>query len=79
LDLVWHTLRDDRAQPVRWCPGPPARTLHVLDLTHWNDAPDRTREDVLELLRASAAAVGAQQDRCRAEQAALAPSLVEHR
>ncbi|MGY2701539.1 DUF6197 family protein [Nocardioides sp. HB32] len=79
LDLLWHTLKEVRDQPVRWCPGPPARTLHVLDLTHWNDAPDRTREDVLELLRASVTAVGAQQDRCRAEQATLAPALGERR
>ena len=37
LDLIWHSLREDAEQPVRWCPGPPIRTLHVLDLTHWNE------------------------------------------
>ena len=74
LDLVWHSLREDSGQRVRWCPGPPARMLHVVDLTHWNDAPERTRDDVVELLRSSAATADAQRDRCRSEQAALAGS-----
>jgi hypothetical protein len=72
LDLVWHTLREDDGQPVRWCPGPPARMMHVLDLTHWNDAPDRTRADVVGLLRSSAATVEAQRGRCLSEQGVLA-------
>lgn len=72
LDLVWHSLRDDAAQPVRWCPGPPVRGMHVLDLTHWNDAPDRTRGDVVELLLSSVATADAQRERCRSEQAVLA-------
>ena len=75
LDLVWHSLREDAGQPVRWCPGPPARMIHVLDLTHWNDAPDRTRGDVVGLLRSSAAAADVQRERCRSEQAVLAESL----
>ena len=75
LDLVWHSLREDAGQPVRWCPGPPARMMHVLDLTHWNDAPDRTRGDVVGLLRSSAAAADVQRERCRSEQAVLAESL----
>ena len=74
LDLVWHSLREDAGQPVRWCPGPPARMMHVLDLTHWNDAPDRTRGDVVGLLRSSAAAADVQRERCRSEQAVLAES-----
>src|SRR5215207_9251285 len=69
LDLVWHSLREDAGQPVRWCPGPPARMMHVLDLTHWNDAPDRTSGDVVGLLRSSAAAADVQRERCRSEQA----------
>ncbi len=72
LDLIWHSLRDDAAQPVRWCPGPPIRAMHVLDLTHWNDAPDRTRGDVVELLLSSVATADAQRERCRSEQAVLA-------
>ena len=75
LDLMWHCLHEDAGQPVRWCPGPPVRTMHVLDLTHWNDAPDRTRGDVVELLRSSMATADAQQERCRSEQAALAGSF----
>ena len=72
LDLIWHSLREDAGQPVRWCPGPPVRTMHVLDLTHWNDAPGRTRHEVLELLRSSTATADAQQQRCRCEQTMLA-------
>jgi hypothetical protein len=75
LDLVWHTLREDSGQSVRWCPGPPVRMIHVLDLTHWNDAPDRTRGDVVQLLESSVVTADAQQERCRAEQAALAASF----
>ena len=71
LDLVWHSLREDAGQRVRWCPGPPVRMIHVLDLTHWNDAPDRTRGDVVGLLRSSAATVEAQRERCRTERAVL--------
>ena len=51
LDLTWHALREDPSQPVRWCPGPAVRTMHVLELTFWNDAPERTRTDVLNLLQ----------------------------
>jgi hypothetical protein len=75
LDLVWHSLREDAGQPVRWCPGPPTRMMHVLDLTHWNDAPDRTRGDVVGLLQSSVRTADAQRERCRSEQAVLAESL----
>ena len=74
LDLIWHSLREDAAQPVRWCPGPPMRTMHVLDLTYWNDAPGRTRGDVVGLLRSSMASAEAQRERCRSELLALAAS-----
>ena len=77
LDLVWHSLREDAGHPVRWCPGPPARMMHVLDLTHWNDAPDRTRGDVVELLRSSVATADAQRERCRSEQSELAGSFAQ--
>lgn len=72
LDLVWHSLREDAGHQVHWCPGPPVRAIHVLDLTHWNDAPDRTRGDVVELLLSSVATTDAQRERCRSEQAVLA-------
>jgi hypothetical protein len=71
LDLVWHTLREDAGQPVHWCPGPPVRMMHVLELTHWNDAPDRTRGQVVRLLQSSMATADAQRERCRSERAAL--------
>ena len=72
LDVVGHTLREDPARPVAWCPGPRVRTLGVLELTHWNDAPRRAQHEVVELLESSRHTVARQQDRCRTEQAALA-------
>ena len=71
LDLTWHVLREDPAQPVRWCPGPRVRTMHVLELTHWNDAPERTRTDVLNLLQRAQDAASLQRHRCLAERAVL--------
>ena len=71
LDLLWHTLREDPSQPVRWCPGPQARTLQVLELTFWNDAPGRTPQEVATLLRAASATAAAEADRCRSERSML--------
>lgn len=48
------------------------RTLQVLDLTHWNDAPRRTRDDVVDLLTAAQGTVALERDRCLHEQRALA-------
>jgi hypothetical protein len=72
LDLTWHALREDPARPVRWCPGPRMRMLHVRDLTHWNDAPGRTREDVVNLLRAGQDTADLQRHAYRAQQRVLA-------
>ena len=72
LDVLGHTLREDPHQPVQWCPGPRVRMLGVLELTHWNDAPGRTQQEVVGLLEAGRRTVDAQRDRCRVEQAALA-------
>ena len=74
LDLTWHALREDAAQQVRWCPGQPVRTMHVLELTYWNDAPERTRTDVLNLLQTARDTADVQLQRCRAEQDVLATS-----
>jgi hypothetical protein len=74
LDLTWHALREDPSQPVRWCPGPRVRSMHVLELTYWNDAPERTRTDVLRLLRSAQMTAEVQLHRCRAEQAVLTAS-----
>ena len=72
LDAVGHTLLEDPARPVQWCPGPRMRMLGVLELTHWNDAPDRTQGQVVELLEASRRTVEVHRERCLFEQAALA-------
>jgi hypothetical protein len=71
LDLTWHTLREDPDRPVAWSPAPQVRTMHVLDLTHWNDAAARTQDDVVQLLTAAQGTVGTEQERCRVEQGAL--------
>ena len=66
LDLAWHALREDPGRPVRWCPGPCVRTMHVLELTYWNDAPGRTQEQVVDLLQAARRTADVQRDVCRA-------------
>jgi hypothetical protein len=71
LDLTWHTLREEPGRAVAWSPAPPVRTMHVLDLTHWNDAPRRTRGEVVGLLAAAQGTVAVERDRCLDEQAAL--------
>ena len=67
LDLTWHALRQGPEQPVRWCPGPDVRMLQLLDLTHWNDAPGRRQDEVVDLLVAAQRSTAAQADLCRAE------------
>ena len=71
LDLTWHTLREDCGRAVAWNPAPPVRTLQVLDLTHWNDAPRRTRDEVVGLLTAARTTVAVERNRCLDEQVAL--------
>jgi hypothetical protein len=53
LDLTWHALRDDPEPPAVLCPSPPVRSMRLLDLTRWNDAPGRTRTDITNLLRSA--------------------------
>ena len=53
LDLTWHALRDDPEPPAVLCPSPPVRSLRLLDLTRWNDAPGRSSTAVLDLLGAT--------------------------
>ncbi|QWZ08723.1 hypothetical protein KRR39_02375 [Nocardioides panacis] len=74
LDLVWHALREDPGRPVRWCPGPCTRTMHVLEMTFWNDSPGRTQGEVVDLLRAARQTADVQRDLCRSEQADLVGS-----
>jgi hypothetical protein len=72
LDLLWHTLREGPDRPVRWCPDPHTRALRVRDLTRWNDAPTRTRGDVLALLLAAQQTANVERGRYRAAQLDLA-------
>lgn len=65
LDLTWHTLHEDAATPVRWCPAPPVRAAHVRDLTRWNDHPRRTAADVLGLLSRAVLNAETQSALCR--------------
>jgi hypothetical protein len=71
LDLTWHVLREEPDRPVRWCPGPRVRMMAVLDLTYWNDAPTRGKQEVVGLLVAAQHAATAQQARCRVERREL--------
>jgi hypothetical protein len=65
LDLVWHARHDDLVD-VGWVPPPEVRLARVRDLTHWNDAPERTLEDVLALLEAADRCATAEMERLRA-------------
>lgn len=78
LVLTWHVLRESDDRPVRWSPGPNLRMMTVLDLTHWNDAPERTQDEVVGLLVAAQHTAASQQEACRAERLELsaAPAVV---
>lgn len=71
LDLTRHTLREAPHRPVHWCPGPAMRTMGVLELTHWNDAPERTQGQVVDLLRAAQRTVDVERNMCRNREAQL--------
>ena len=72
LDLTWHALHGDPDRPVRWCPAPAVRTLHVRELTRWNDDAHRTADDVRGLLARADRLAGVEIHRTRRERAALA-------
>jgi hypothetical protein len=72
LDLTWHTLREESDRRVDLTPSPPVRRMRLLDLTHWNDAADRTGAEVRGLLVAAQRTVDLQRDLCRADHAAVA-------
>ncbi len=74
LDLLWHTLRENPTQPVRWCPGPQVRQVMLRQLTRWNDDPRRTRQEVHDLLVAAQHTAGVQREMCLAQRGALAGS-----
>lgn len=71
LDLTWHVLREDLGRAVHWTPAPHTRMIRVLDLTHWNDAPERTQREVTDLLRAARRAAGDQRRQCLAERSTV--------
>jgi hypothetical protein len=75
LDLTRHTLREDSDRPVQWCPGPRMRMLGVLELTRWNDAPGRTRDQVVDLIQAAQRTVDVQREMCLGTQAELAAAV----
>jgi len=72
LDLLSHSLNEAPDEPVRWCPGPRVRMMGVLQLTHWNDAPERTRGEVLGLFERGRRTAEGQRALCSAERMALA-------
>jgi hypothetical protein len=74
LDLTWHALREDEDRPVAWSRAPQVRTLQVLDLTHWNDAPQRTQGEVVDLLGSARRTAISERDRRRAERTELVSS-----
>ncbi len=65
LELTRHVLSEPE-RPVRWCPGPGLRAMTVLELTYWNDAPDRTQDEVVGLLATAGHSAATQRDSCRA-------------
>lgn len=71
LELTRHVLREEPDRPVRWTPGPTLRVMTVLELTHWNDAHERTQDEVVGLLAAAQHSAAAQRQSRRAEQAVL--------
>lgn len=71
FDLVRHTLSHDPDSLVRWCPGPRVRAMGILQLTHWNDAPERTQGEVIDLLLAARRTVDAQRSMCHARRVEL--------
>jgi hypothetical protein len=54
IDTLWDTLRERTGRwgmhPAAEATHPAARAARVRDLAHWNDEPQRTREDVLNLV-----------------------------
>ena len=54
LEALWDSLQQARGlgcrEELSRVSPPAVRAARVRDLTRWNDHPDRTREDVLELL-----------------------------
>ena len=54
VDTLWDTLAEQSGRwgmpPAGQAPHPAARAARVRDLAQWNDEPQRTRQEVLELI-----------------------------
>jgi len=74
LDLTWSTLYGMAGDSLAWCPPPAVRFSHLRDLTRWNDAPARTKGEVLDLLTATRAEAARLSELIRTERLASAPS-----
>jgi hypothetical protein len=66
LDVLWHARHDD-AVDVGWVPPREIRLARMRDLTRWNDARDRTLQDVLGLLATADRYAGDEMVRLREE------------
>jgi hypothetical protein len=77
LDLTWHALRDESAPPGVLCPSPAVRSMRLLDLTRWNDAPGRTQDDVVALLGAALHQADRHRLAARQEHAALTSPVAD--
>jgi hypothetical protein len=74
LDLTWHALRDDAERPSVLCPAPPVRAMRLRDLTHWNDRPGRSSDEVVDLLHRTGHLADQHAAAYRAERATLTPA-----
>jgi hypothetical protein len=63
IDVAWHTSFRGAHEPIRWCPSPPERAGHVMDLVRWNDRQGRTSHQVAALLRRARALARAEAER----------------
>ena len=50
VDVAWHVLHRRDDETIDWTPDPTSRLFNVRDLTRWNDAPERSADDVSGLL-----------------------------
>ena len=71
LDLTWHAVRGDLEPPATLCPSPAVRKMRLNDLTRWNDAPGRTRAEVVGMLAAARELSVVRAEGCRAERDAV--------